>query len=73
MSPVDDRELRRLAFAAGRGDSTALERVVSCLRDQVYGLALRMLWQPDDAEDATQEALVADRRGGPRARAITRP
>lgn len=28
------------------------------MQDDVYRLALRMLWHPHDAEDATQEALV---------------
>jgi RNA polymerase sigma factor (sigma-70 family) len=27
-------------------------------QDQVYGLALRMLWHPEDARDATQEILI---------------
>jgi RNA polymerase sigma factor (sigma-70 family) len=58
MPAVDDAELRRLAAAAGEGDSAALERVVGAVRDDVYRLALRMLWQPEDAEDATQEALI---------------
>jgi RNA polymerase sigma factor (sigma-70 family) len=55
---VDEAELRRLALAAGEGDSAALERVVASVRDDIYRLALRMLWHPDDAEDATQEALI---------------
>ena len=28
------------------------------MRDRIYNLALRMLWHPADAEDATQEILV---------------
>src|SRR5205085_10008344 len=58
MPAVDDGELRRLAFAAGEGDPAALERVVDAIRDDVYRLALRILWNPEDAEDATQEALI---------------
>jgi RNA polymerase sigma factor (sigma-70 family) len=58
MPAVDDAELRRLAFAAADGDRDALEQVASAVRDDVYRLALRMLWHPDDAEDATQEALI---------------
>jgi RNA polymerase sigma factor (sigma-70 family) len=58
MPAVDAGELRRLAFEAADGDSAALERVVAGVRDDVYRLALRMLWHPDDAEDATQEALI---------------
>ena len=58
MPAVDDAELRRLAFAAAAGDSTALERVLASVHDDVYRLAVRMLWHPDDAEDAMQEALI---------------
>lgn len=58
MPPVEEAELRRLALAAGEGDSDALHRVIAAVRDDVYRLALRMLWHPADAEDATQEALV---------------
>lgn len=58
MSAVDDAELRRLACAAGEGDSVALGRVIASVRDDIYRLAVRMLWHPDDAEDATQEALI---------------
>ena len=32
--------------------------LVRALQDDVYGLALRMLWNREDAEDATQEILV---------------
>jgi len=58
MPAVDDGELRRLASAAGDGDPAALTLVIDALRDDVYRLALRMLWHPEDAEDATQEALI---------------
>jgi RNA polymerase sigma factor (sigma-70 family) len=43
---------------AQRGDRSALERVVREIQPQLYGLALRFLWHPEDAEDATQEILV---------------
>lgn len=58
MPAVGDRALRELAFAAGDGDEAALEQVVAAIQQDVYRLALRMLWQPEDAQDATQEALV---------------
>src|SRR4029450_3426981 len=58
MPAVDDGELRRLAFAAAAGDPAALALCIDAVRDDVYRLALRMLWHPDDAEDATQEALI---------------
>jgi RNA polymerase sigma factor (sigma-70 family) len=40
------------------GDRDALDRLVRDLQGNVYGLALRMLWNREDAEDATQEILV---------------
>ncbi len=43
---------------ACEGDKEALEMVVSALQDRIYNLALRMLWHPADAEDATQEILI---------------
>lgn len=53
MLPVE--ELARLALD---GDRDAIERLVKELQGDVYGLALRMLWNREDAEDATQEILV---------------
>src|SRR5687768_10372291 len=47
-----------LAERAIDGDRDALDRLVRDLQDDVYGLALRMLWHRQDAEDATQEILV---------------
>jgi RNA polymerase sigma factor (sigma-70 family) len=55
---VGDAPLRALAFAARDGDTHALEGLVAGNQHDVYRLALRMLWHPDDAQDATQEALV---------------
>jgi RNA polymerase sigma factor (sigma-70 family) len=52
-APVED--LARLALD---GDRDAVERLVRQLQVDVYGLALRMLWNREDAEDATQEILV---------------
>jgi RNA polymerase sigma factor (sigma-70 family) len=50
--------LEDLARRATGGDRDALDRLVSELQGMVYGLALRMLWNREDAEDATQEILV---------------
>ncbi len=47
-----------LVNQAKQGNREALEDLIRMVRDQVYGLALRMLSQPQDAEDATQEILV---------------
>jgi len=50
--------LEDLARDAVGGDRDALDRLVRALQNDVYGLALRMLWNREDAEDATQETLV---------------
>lgn len=50
--------LEELVAAACAGDAEALGQLLEALRDDVYGLALRMLWHPEDAEDATQEILI---------------
>ncbi|WP_280248830.1 RNA polymerase sigma factor, partial [Nocardia abscessus] len=36
----------------------AVAQVVRLLQDPLYRLALRMVWRPDEAEDATQEIMV---------------
>lgn len=40
------------------GDRGALERVIEAILPDVHRLALRFLWHPHDAEDATQEILI---------------
>ncbi|MGC8494893.1 MAG: RNA polymerase sigma factor [Syntrophobacteraceae bacterium] len=47
-----------LAGAAKNGDKEALEELIANIRDKVYGLALRMLYDPADAQDASQEILL---------------
>lgn len=46
-----------MARARG-GDRDALESVVRAVQRDVHALAVRFLWHPQDAEDATQEILV---------------
>lgn len=55
---ADTSALEDLARQAVGGDRDALDRLVRQLQTDVYGLALRMLWNREDAEDATQEILV---------------
>ncbi|WP_307817208.1 RNA polymerase sigma factor [Nocardia acididurans] len=49
---------RDLVARAVAGDRTAVGEVVLLLQDPIYRLALRMVWRPADAEDATQEILL---------------
>ena len=50
--------LESLAACAKEGDREALEALVATIRHDIYNLAVRMLWHPADAEDATQEILL---------------
>ena len=50
--------LENLVKIAKEGDKNALEELVRQIKDKIYGLALRMLYYPADAEDATQEILI---------------
>jgi RNA polymerase sigma factor (sigma-70 family) len=50
--------LEDLVLQAKDGNKRALESLIRRIQDRVYGLALRMLGYPADAEDASQEILV---------------
>src|SRR2546425_5780584 len=54
MSQTPEANVKR----AQQGDQAALEEVIAQIQGKVYGLALRMLWHPEDAQDATQEILL---------------
>jgi RNA polymerase sigma-70 factor, ECF subfamily len=45
------------------GDALAIERLVLTYQQDVYRMALSILDDPDDAEDATQEVFVSALRG----------
>ena len=51
-------DIEMLVGAAREGDRRALEELVLEIQDKIYGLALRMLYDPSDAEDASQEILL---------------
>ncbi|MCP4628449.1 MAG: RNA polymerase sigma factor [bacterium] len=53
-----ETSLEDLVREAKQGNRDALETIVFRIQDNIYGLALRMLYHPADAEDATQEILV---------------
>jgi len=53
-----DLNMEQLVEQAQAGDKSALEHIVEQIQNKIYGLALRMLWHPEDARDATQEILV---------------
>jgi RNA polymerase sigma factor (sigma-70 family) len=50
--------LEEVVERAQAGDRAALESVIEQVEGRIYGLAIRMLWHPEDARDATQEILI---------------
>ena len=57
-NPANEPSLESLVDLAKQGRKTALEEVVRRIQDGIYNLALRTLFLPADAEDATQEILI---------------
>lgn len=55
MEPITIEDIARRVID---GDREALDRLVREIQDDIYGLSLRMLWNQEDAEDATQEILI---------------
>jgi RNA polymerase sigma factor (sigma-70 family) len=53
-----DQEDRTLVLRAHSGDRKALEDLVQRHQAWIYNIAIRMLYHPQDAEDATQEILI---------------
>src|SRR5439155_13241040 len=51
-------EDRRLVRQAQRGSRAALEQLITRHQAWIYNIVLRMVYLPQDAEDATQEILV---------------
>jgi len=58
QDPVTDLEDRALVLRAKSGDAAAVEEFIVRHQPWIYNIAVRMLYHPQDAEDATQEILV---------------
>ena len=58
MNEDPQETLEDLARRSLQGERDAVHRLVQALQGDIYKLSLRMLWNPSDAEDATQEILV---------------
>jgi RNA polymerase sigma factor (sigma-70 family) len=54
----DDHEEFELIARAKNGDRDALERLVLRHQAWIYNIAVRMVFQPQDAEEVTQEVLI---------------
>jgi len=55
---TDETSFDRLVHLAKEGQKDALEELVRRIQGRIYNLALRALFLPADAEDATQEILI---------------
>jgi RNA polymerase sigma-70 factor, ECF subfamily len=55
----DDRDDEKLAASAARGDRSALDALLSKHAGLVHAVCRRVLVNPEDALDATQDALLA--------------
>lgn len=53
-----DIEDKQLVAAATTGDKKSLEALIKRHQAWIYNIALRMVWDPSDAEDITQETLI---------------
>src|SRR5260370_7984514 len=53
-----NHEDQSLVLRARSGDHQALEDLVQRHQTWIYNIAIRMLYHPQDAEDATQEILI---------------
>lgn len=60
---AESRPDSELALAAASGDRAALEALLERHADLIHSVCRRVLADPDDALDATQEALLAVTRG----------
>ncbi len=58
-----DIDERQLVYKAQQGDASAFEKLLIRYEQYVYNLALRMLGDPNDAEDLAQQAFVRAWRG----------
>ncbi|TGM19977.1 RNA polymerase sigma factor [Leptospira meyeri] len=54
---IDDPHLLLLESSLA-GKTKALEELIQIFQPKLFSLALKFLWNPEDAEDATQEILV---------------
>ncbi len=50
--------LEELVKQAQEGNQDALQQVLSHIKTDVYSLAIKFLWDPHDAEDASQEIML---------------
>ena len=55
---INEKETKQLVTEAVQGSKDALEEIVRRIQQPVYSLSLRMLFNPEDAKDISQEILI---------------
>ncbi len=55
---TEEIDFEDLALRAAAGDRDALEDLLAAVQPRVRRICGRMLWYPEDAEEATQDALL---------------
>ena len=53
-----NESLEQVVTQAIDGDKQALDQIINQIQSLIYNLSLKMLWHPEDAQDATQEILI---------------
>src|SRR5687767_7869625 len=69
---MTDRDEREWVAEVRRGGRRAFERLLDRYERRFYNLSLRMLGDPTDAEDATQDIFLEIHRSLPRFRSDSR-
>ncbi len=55
---IGDSSDAELVSLSVKGDKNALEKLIKKHQDYIYNIALRMVFNPDEAKDVTQEVLI---------------
>ena len=58
LRDISELRVDELITLAQKGNKDVLEEIVRRIQDRIYGMALRMLYIPADAEDAAQEIVT---------------
>lgn len=58
MKILNSEALNLLIGGAKSGNEKDLKSLIILMQDPIYGFALRMLWHPEEAQEATQEILI---------------
>ena len=58
VASIDETRERQLIKQAQKGDTNAFENLALQYQKRIYNIALRMLNNPEDAADMTQEVLI---------------